>query len=84
MAENGAFSTAKSAIFPCLEPALLNTSHWFGGFYVHRLFWRPGARKMSGAIFGREARRRDVQRPSSIYRMNAGAVRFPGVATRGS
>jgi hypothetical protein len=39
---------------------------------------------MSGAIFGREARRRDVQRPSSIYRANAGAVRFPGAATRGS
>jgi transposase len=26
MAENGAFSRAKSANFPCLEPGLLNTS----------------------------------------------------------
>ncbi len=27
MAETGGFSRGKSAIFPCLEPGLLNTSH---------------------------------------------------------
>ena len=59
--------------FPCLDPGLLNTSHWFGCFYVGRLFWRPRARKMSGAIFGRGLCRRDAQRPivrqpSALYR----------------
>jgi hypothetical protein len=31
---NGGFSGGKSAIFPCLEPWRLNTSHWLGRFYV--------------------------------------------------
>ncbi len=53
MAENGAFSRAKKRHFRCLEPGFLNTSRRFDCFYVGRPFWRPGARKMSGAVFGR-------------------------------
>ena len=50
MAENGAFSRAKSAIFPCLEPGFLNTSRRFGCFYVGRPFW-PGSKKNVGRRF---------------------------------
>jgi hypothetical protein len=63
MAENDGFSGGKSANFPCLEPGTLNTTYRFGRFYVGRCFWRPRARKMSGAIFGQGPCRRDVQRP---------------------
>ena len=53
MAGNGAFSRAKCAIFARLWSGFLNTSLGFSSFYVVRHFWRPRARKMAGAIFGR-------------------------------
>ena len=87
MAENGAFSRAKSAIFPCLVPGVLDTSHWLGCFYVGWLFWRPRARENVGPFSGELLFRRDAQRPfmratwlrSSRSRIafETGRLRFP-------